>query len=69
MDQITQPVPESAGERLAYSVADAATVSGIGRTTLYALMASGQLPSKKIGKRRLIPADGLRKLLEAEAVT
>lgn len=51
------------GQRLAYSVAEAAKVSGLGRTTLYSLIASGELPSKKIGKRRIIPADGLRQLL------
>lgn len=66
MDQINQRLREFSSERLAYSVSDAAAVSGIGRTTLYALIASEQLPSKKIGKRRLIPADGLRRLLGAE---
>lgn len=38
--------------RLAYSVEEAASVTGLGRTTLYALIGAGQLASTKIGKRR-----------------
>ena len=32
----------------------AAKLAGIGRTTLYAAMGAGELPSFKVGKRRLI---------------
>lgn len=49
--------------KLAYSVADAATVTGLGRTTLYALMRSGKLPSFTIGKRRLIASADLEGLI------
>ncbi|MEQ8817864.1 MAG: helix-turn-helix domain-containing protein [Thalassobaculum sp.] len=47
-------------ERVAVSVEDAAAMVGIGRTTLYAAMGSGSLPSLKIGKRRLIRVDALK---------
>lgn len=49
--------------RLAYSIADAATVSGLSRSTLYALMKAG-LPSVKIGTRRLIRHADLVALLD-----
>lgn len=49
--------------RLAYSVTEAAAVTGLGKTTLYALMGSGTLPSCKIGKRRLIASADLEGLI------
>ena len=49
--------------RLAYSVTEAAAVTGLGRTTLYALIGSGTLPSCKIGKRRLIASADLEGLI------
>ena len=49
--------------RLAYSVAEAATVTGLGKTTLYSLIAAGTLPSRKIGKRRLIASSDLSGLI------
>jgi putative DNA primase/helicase len=45
---------------LAVSVAAATRVSGIGRTSLYEAMGSGELASCKVGKRRLILLDDLR---------
>ncbi len=52
---------------LAYSIADAARVSSIGRTRLYALISEGRLKARKIGKRTLIPAESLRALIAGEA--
>ena len=49
--------------RLAYSVAEAAIITGLGKTTLYALIGSGALPSRKIGKRRLIASADLKGLI------
>ena len=63
MEQNLHNARETADERLAYSVAEASRTTGLGRTTLYGLIASGALPSRKIGKRRLIPAEGLRRLI------
>ncbi|MFC7290409.1 helix-turn-helix domain-containing protein [Hirschia litorea] len=39
---------------IAVAPADAAKIAGIGRTKLYAALSSGELPSFKIGTRRLI---------------
>ena len=49
--------------RLAYSVREAVAVTGLGKTTLYALITSGSLPSRKIGKRRLIATADLERLI------
>jgi excisionase family DNA binding protein len=45
--------------RLSYSVAEAAQVLGIGRTLVYALIARGELPSVKIGARRVVRHEAL----------
>ena len=49
-------------KRIAYSVAEACGLIGISRSKLYQLIASGELGSKKIGRRRLIPAKDLDRL-------
>jgi excisionase family DNA binding protein len=48
---------------LAYTILDAAKASGLGRTTIYALIAAGRLEARKAGARTLIPADSLRRYL------
>jgi excisionase family DNA binding protein len=50
-------------DRLAYSVAEAAQVLGLGKTTLYGLMDSGKLPYCRIGTRRRIRSADLHALL------
>lgn len=45
---------------IAVSPDEAARLSGIGRTTLFAALAKGDLPSIKIGTRRLIRVDAIR---------
>jgi excisionase family DNA binding protein len=52
-------------ERLALSVAEAAKMLGISRSTLYAEIASGRIEIKKAGKRTLIPVDAARRWLDA----
>lgn len=49
------------------TVAEAVRFSGLGRTTLYALMAGGRLPYTKVGARRLIGRKALIALLAANA--
>lgn len=51
---------------LAYSIADACRVSGIGKTYLYQLINQGKLKTTKLGKRTLIPAESLRRLIAGE---
>lgn len=45
--------------RIAVSIEEAAEMVGIGRSTLYGKLSAGELPSMKIGKRRLIRVDAL----------
>jgi excisionase family DNA binding protein len=52
---------------LAYRVNDAIRVSGLGRSSIYKLIASGKLRSIMVAGRRLIPADALRDLLRGAA--
>jgi excisionase family DNA binding protein len=59
----------TAPKRLSYTVAQAVAASGIGRTTLYGLMRSGQLPFVKLGNRTLVRGDDLEKLLVANLNT
>lgn len=40
--------------KLAYRIDEAVKATGLGRTFLYEHLASGELPSIKIGRRRLI---------------
>lgn len=44
---------------LAFSPDDAGDLLGLGRTTVYAEIASGRLRSFKVGKKRLVPAFAL----------
>ena len=45
---------------IAYTVADACRVVGVGRTKLYSLIAGGLIDARQCHGRTLIPADGLR---------
>lgn len=52
--------------RLAYSLTEAELATGLSRSTLYRLMARGELGTVKRGKRRLIPTDELARLCRAD---
>lgn len=54
----------SSARRIAYNIDEAALATGLGRTTIYKLIGSGQLGSLKIGNRRLIPAHALERLID-----
>jgi excisionase family DNA binding protein len=54
MNKPTPPLPQ-----LAVAPADAARIAGIGRTSLYAALSSGQLRSFKVGSRRLIRLEAI----------
>lgn len=49
-------------ERRAFSVPEAASLMGIGRSTVYQLVQSGKLRSVQFGRRRLIPLSALEEL-------
>jgi excisionase family DNA binding protein len=51
-------------ERLAYSIDEVIEATTLGRTTVFALIASGELRSKLVRGRRLVPVDALRQFLD-----
>jgi excisionase family DNA binding protein len=58
---------ESIMEPIAISVTDTARVLGLGRTSIYALIKEGRLETVKLGSRRLIKTESVRKLIETAA--
>lgn len=52
-------------ETVTCSVNDAAKAIGIGRVTLYKWIDEGKLESIRVGGRRLIKVDSVRKLVQA----
>lgn len=54
-------------QKLAYGIDEAVKASGLGRSFLYEQIASGELKSVKIGKRRLILHDELVRFLSGAA--
>ena len=52
-------------ERYALTLPEAVQFSGLGRTKLYALAAEGRISFKKCGKRTLILAEDLKRLIES----
>jgi len=51
-------------ERYSYSIDEAVKFTGLGRTTIYRLISEGDLPSSKIGRRRIIRSSDLRALID-----
>jgi len=56
-------MPDTRLEPLAVDIAEACRLTGLGRSKLYQLMSAGEIPSVKIGKRRVVPVDSLRQWL------
>lgn len=52
-------------DRIACSIAEACSHSGLGRTTIYSRIRTGELITRKIGRRTLIMVDSLLALLDA----
>jgi excisionase family DNA binding protein len=50
---------------LAHTIAEASARSGIGRTAIYELINTGQLPARKRGRRTLILAEDLQRCLQS----
>jgi excisionase family DNA binding protein len=48
---------------LAYSIADACKLLGVGRTTLYAAIKRGELKCRKVGRRTVITGDAMKSWL------
>lgn len=49
-------------EKLLVSIADAAKVLSLGRTSIYELIRSGELETRKMGRRRLVTAASIKRL-------
>jgi excisionase family DNA binding protein len=60
--QVGQPEPDPA-ERLAYSIDEAARLTGLSRDLLYDEMRRGNLTYVKVGRRRLITRHHLQEFL------
>lgn len=54
-------------ETVTCSVNDAAKAIGIGRVTLYKLIDQGKIESVRIGGRRLVKIDSIRRLIGESA--
>lgn len=53
--------------RIGYTIREAATVSSLGRSTLYEHINAGRLRVTRVGGRTIVPAEALRALIEGEA--
>jgi excisionase family DNA binding protein len=53
-------------ERLAYSINETARALSLGRTSIYAMIADGRLEAFKLGRRTLIRAESIRRLVAGE---
>lgn len=72
MGRLRQNPPRQAAEAVvaeAISVVEAAARAGVSRTLLYEAIGTGALPSVKLGKRRLVRVEALRRWLEALETT
>ena len=59
-----KPAPDGElGERLAYSVEEAAQITGLSRDLLYDQMRTGKLAYLKVGRRRIITRQHLEAFL------
>jgi excisionase family DNA binding protein len=52
--------------RLVLTVTEAAALLGISRAHAYELVARGDLPALRLGRRIVVPRRGLERLLDAE---
>ena len=54
-------------EKLAFSINEAARALSLGRTSIYSLIADKRLDAFKLGRRTLIRAESIRRLVAGEA--
>lgn len=53
-------------EQLAYSINETAKALSLGRTSIYALIAEGRLEVFKLGRRTLVKAESVRRLVDGQ---
>ena len=66
MNQHIETVIAPSEDRLVYTVAEAGELLGISRAFAYELVARGELPVIRLGRRRLVPKVALLAVLEPE---
>lgn len=54
-------------EKLSYSIQEAVEATSISKSSLYSRIATGEIAAAKVGRRTVIPAHALRKLVEGKA--
>jgi excisionase family DNA binding protein len=62
---IPSPTQTASEDRLVYTVAEAGELLGISRAFAYELVARGELPVVRLGRRRLVPKVALLALVGA----
>ena len=58
------PILGNSPSKIAYSISEVITLTGLGRTKLYAEINEGHLPARKLGRRTLILASDLEEYLK-----
>lgn len=53
-------------ERLAYSINETARLLSLGRTSVYAMIADNRLETFKLGRRTLVRADSIKRLIDTQ---
>lgn len=51
-------------DQLAYSINETAKALSLGRTSVYALIGDGRLEAFKLGRRTLVKAESIRRLID-----
>ena len=64
---MTGSTGEPPGDRIAYSVNEAAAITGLSRDLLYDQMRAGKLAYLKVGRRRIITRQHLEAFLTRQA--
>jgi excisionase family DNA binding protein len=54
-------------EQLAVSISDTGKTLSVGRTTVYQMIADGRLEAFRLGRRRLVKVESIRRLIAAQA--
>jgi excisionase family DNA binding protein len=52
-------------DRIFYSINETARLLGVGRTSVYAMLSDHRLAAKKLGRRTLVTAESIRRLVES----
>lgn len=53
-------------EKFAYSINETARALSMGRTSIYAMISEGRLEAFKLGRRTLIKAESIKRLVDGQ---